>query len=306
MRAIPFILLMLFAAKAHGLECTTSSSDASGTAINPLSGLNSCTVTPEAINVTLYDVGICTAAPSVNTNFTLNYSDCVSLYTNNSGQSIALSNNTKFDLNEEITLDEGIYTHAYLLVGSTFSVKTKFEFNYTATTEDNAQNSGSGQYCYTDGSSYALNHSSNMTCSADSSLPGYDASSEYLVELFANYPGSGGTNNYYPNASATIDGITEKFDLFTLNSSKAIDGTNTLTPVARPYIAGVQQLSSPITITGSETNIDTRVSVTNGVFLGFAPNGSSTLLGDDYDCTTVGGCLVDALWGGLGFRFVAF
>ena len=304
-KLISLCIIIIWGTSATAVECVSSSSDGVSTALNPLSGLNSCSVTPDAIEVKLFDLGVCTSAPSVNPDFTINYSSCVSLFSDSSGRSVTLSNGMQVSLNKEVALEETTYTHGYIILGSTFAIKTKFTFNYNVATEDNALNPGPGKYCYTDGSSYDAGAPSNLTCSNDSGLPGYAASSESLLELYANYPGSGGTSNYYPNVTAVIDGINETFDLFALDSTKKIDATATYTPAQRPYMLGIQRLSSPMIVSANTTNIDARISLSNGVMLGFAPNGSDTLNGDDFDCTNVGGCLVDALWTGLAFRFVA-
>ena len=141
------IFMIVLGTSAGAVECTTSSSNASNTVVYPLSGLKSCSVTPDSIEVKLYDLGICTSAPTVNTDFTINYDSCVSVFESSAGRSVALSNNLQVSLDPEITLEETTYTHGYIKLGSTFGVKTKFTFGYSVATEDNANNPGPGIYC---------------------------------------------------------------------------------------------------------------------------------------------------------------
>ena len=120
--------------------------------------------------------GICTSAPTEE-----NYrSVCNAIFDNTSGQDVEVTTNSSLPLDDAISLTEGTYTHAWILVGNTVHYKASAEF-----TPDRIGKSGTGAYCWTlDG-----NTSPGPGAVSDSS-----PKADWLAECGASVPSTIGTS----------------------------------------------------------------------------------------------------------------
>ena len=263
-------------AAVAGKDCTNTSSYANHSTADSAAEENGssitgyCYHTPESLEVKIYEFGICTEAVSPFTK----PDKCSTLFKDSSGKTVNLAVGDSLPLSDAVTLDEGTYTHGYLLVGNVFKTKAIIEF----TTDRTDDRGGVGKICYTDGRSVD-NNVPVMSCDTDASavLPAPETSSVGYT--------SGGT--YVSRAlgySLVMGGETVVTDLY-MATTAGVEAANQGEEAA---FFGSQALSAPVTINPNTTSVDISFVITNGVTLGF-PNGAGR--GPN-----------DAMFGGLKFK----
>ena len=272
-------LFLNVGAAVAGKDCTNTSTYANHTGANtaaeedgsPLDGY--CYHTPESMELKIYEFGVCTGAVNPDTKINL----CSTLFKDSSGKTVNLAVGDSLPLSDGVTLDEGTYTHGYLLVGNVFKTKAIIEF----TTDRTDDRGGVGKICYTDGRSVD-NNVPVMSCGTDASaaLPAPETSSV-------------GDNSGSPYVSKVLGyslvmgGETIVTDLY-MATAAGVEAANQGEEAA---FFGSQALSAPVTINPNTTSVDISFVITNGVTLGF-PNGA-------------GRGPYDAVFEGLKFRITA-
>ena len=263
-------------AAVAGKDCTNTSSYANHSTADSAAEENGssitgyCYHTPESLEVKIYEFGICTEAVSPQTK----PDKCSTLFKDSSGKTVNLAVGDSLPLSDAVTLDEGTYTHGYLLVGNVFKTKAIIEF----TTDRTDDRGGVGKICYTDGRSVD-NNVPVMSCGTDASaaLPAPETSSV-------------GDNSGSPYVSKVLGyslvmaGETVVTDLY-MATTAGVEAANQGEEAA---FFGSQALSAPVTINPNTTSVDISFVITNGVTLGF-PNGTGR--GPN-----------DAMFGGLKFK----
>ena len=276
---VVFMTLFLnVGAAAAGKDCTNTSTllthqGANTAAVSDGGGPPDdgyCYHTPESLELVVYEFGVCTGAVSPATR----PDKCSTLFKNSSGKTVNLAVGDTLPLSDSVTLDEGTYTHGYLLVGNVFKTKAIIEF----TTDRTDDRGGVGKICYTDGRSVD-NNVPVMSCGTDASaaLPAPETSSV-------------GDNSGSPYVSKVLGyslvmaGETVVTDLY-MATTAGVEAANQGEEAA---FFGSQALSAPVTINPNTTSVDISFVITNGVTLGF-PNGAGR--GPN-----------DAMFGGLKFK----
>ena len=263
-------------AAVAGKDCTNTSSYANHSTADSAAEENGssitgyCYHTPESLEVKIYEFGICTEAVSPETK----PDKCSTLFKDSSGKTVNLAVGDSLPLSDAVTLDEGTYTHGYLLVGNVFKTKAIIEF----TTDRTDDRGGVGKICYTDGRSVD-NNVPVMSCGTDASaaLPAPETSSV-------------GDNSGSPYVSKVLGyplvmaGETVVTDLY-MATTAGVEAANQGEEAA---FFGSQALSAPVTINPNTTSVDISFVITNGVTLGF-PN-------------EAGRGPNDAMFGGLKFK----
>ena len=263
-------------AAVAGKDCTNTSSYANHSSADSAAEENGssitgyCYHTPESLEVKIYEFGICTEAVSPETK----PDKCSTLFKDSSGKTVNLAVGDSLPLSDAVTLDEGTYTHGYLLVGNVFKTKAIIEF----TTDRTDDRGGVGKICYTDGRSVD-NNVPVMSCGTDASaaLPAPETSSV-------------GDNSGSPYVSKVLGyslvmaGETVVTDLY-MATTAGVEAANQGEEAA---FFGSQALSAPVTINPNTTSVDISFVITNGVTLGF-PN-------------VAGRGPNDAMFGGLKFK----
>ncbi|MDB0019391.1 hypothetical protein N9X94_01720 [Planktomarina temperata] len=232
-----------------------------------------CYHTPESLELVLYEFGVCMGAVSPATR----PDKCSTLFKDSSGKTVNLAVGDSLPLSDSVTLDEGTYTHGYVLVGNVFKTKAIIEF----TTDRTDDRGGVGKICYTDGRSVD-NNVPVMSCGTDASaaLPAPETSSV-------------GDNSGSPYVSKVLGyslvmaGETVVTDLY-MATTAGVEAANQGEEAA---FFGSQAFSAPVTINPNTTSLDISFVITNGVTLGF-PNGA-------------GRGPYDAVFEGLKFRITA-
>ncbi|MDC1274687.1 hypothetical protein N8Z59_03195 [Planktomarina temperata] len=274
-------LFLNVGAAAAGKDCTNTSTllthqGANTAAVSDGGGPPDdgyCYHTPESLELVLYEFGVCTGAVSPATR----PDKCSTLFKDSSGKTVNLAVGDSLPLSDGVTLDEGTYTHGYVLVGNVFKTKAIIEF----TTDRTDDRGGVGKICYTDGRSVD-NNVPVMSCGTDASaaLPAPETSSV-------------GDNSGSPYVSKVLGyslvmaGETVVTDLY-MATTAGVEAANQGEEAA---FFGSQAFSAPVTINPNTTSLDISFVITNGVTLGF-PNGA-------------GRGPYDAVFEGLKFRITA-
>ena len=242
-----------------GTDCTTSSTYALHTGPDSATDPDEhgyCYFTPTAMNVKIYEFGLCTAASSPT-----NKSSCETMFENTAGVDFNLSVGSVSDLLGDMTVTEGVtFTHAYIILSNETSIVTSMEF--TAARTDDSGNSG--RFCYTDGRSVNDDPSpdSIMSCSNDPNNAVAAPETilfgdpEAIPPVYANDA---------PNYTIPMDGRNVVSDLYMINAS----GEMSNSWATDHAVYGSQRLQTPITINASSSSMDLGFSITDGVVVGF-------------------------------------
>jgi len=256
-------LFLNVGAAAAGKDCTNTSTllthqGANTAAVSDGGGPPDdgyCYHTPESLELVVYEFGVCTGAVSPATR----PDKCSTLFKNSSGTTVNLAVGDTLPLSDSVTLDEGTYTHGYLLVGNVFKTKAIIEF----TTDRTDDRGGVGKICYTDGRSVD-NNVPVMSCGTDASavLPAPETSS-------VGYTSGGTYVSKVLGYSLVMAGETVVTDLY-MATTAGVEASN---PSEEAAFFGSQAFSAPVTINPNTTSLDISFVITNGVTLGF-PSGA--------------------------------
>ena len=244
-------------AAVAGKDCTNTSSYANHSTADSAAEENGssitgyCYHTPESLELKIYEFGICTEAVSPKTK----PDKCSTLFKDSSGKTVNLAVGDSLPLSDAVTLDEGTYTHGYLLVGNVFKTKAIIEF----TTDRTDDRGGVGKICYTDGRSVD-NNVPVMSCGTDASaaLPAPETSSV-------------GDNSGSPYVSKVLGyslvmaGETVVTDLYMATTA----GVEASGPNEEAAFFGSQAFGTPVTISPNTASINISFGITDGVTLGF-------------------------------------
>ena len=220
-------------------------------------GINYCRLSPEMTKFKLYYISLCQEQPTVQNFRTV----CSPLFDNANGKEVSLSINTQVSMADEVTLREGTYSYAAILVGSTssFSIKKKFSPARTGKT-------GTGEWCWT-----------LDAVITDARYPSVNVSGNYIADCGATPPALIGTQVFSSHAAYTSAalGFTSSrtgsnevgsYILHYLLSDETLtsgDSTDYSTWPETKYLLGIQTFYTPVTISPNTTNINTGFLLTN-------------------------------------------
>lgn len=210
-----------------------------------------CFHTPQAMNIRVYEFGLCTSAASPS-----DRAQCTPLFSNSLGLSLELSAGATVPLASGVSLAEGTYSHAFVVLSNVTSLETVIEFS-SARTDDQGN---TGVYCYTDGRSI---NTSDSVISCGNTPSAVTASQEVIGLGWQAY------SNTLLNYTVSMRGETVVSDLYAVTNTGELS-TNSGDDFA---LFGSQLLNQPITITPNTTNIDIGFSITGGVSVGFVNGG---------------------------------
>ena len=157
---ISLLLSFLWSTQAYALGyCTDYENDQgvidfgttdNGNAIDA----NGCAIAPDLYTLTIYEIGVCTAAPTAPTiTDASDFSTCTTIFTNEAGAVTDISVNTSIDLDASIDLPFGVYGFGYVILSNTLGITKIVNLTRDSTDPDVVlDNAGNpGQYCWTTG-----------------------------------------------------------------------------------------------------------------------------------------------------------
>ena len=228
-----------------------------------------CKYTPSVMKGVLHKILLCKSIVD-NTN----YMDlCEPIFENSSGKDILISPNETGELTDgPISLPEGTYTHAVLLVENYFD--SKFTETYSAPLHGD---DGIGTTCWSNGKPAAVSYSDangNPDYTQFSATCGNaaDADPQYSRYTYKGLSMGGGFTNFAPGLTAygppnkdvyLLSDYTTLAELTPDENDAAFEPG--LTSDAQ-YLLGVTQLSSPATIDANTSNVDLGFLITNAYF----------------------------------------
>ena len=261
---ISLLLSFLWSTQAYALGyCTNYENDQgvidfgttdNGNAIDA----NGCAIAPDLYTLTIYEIGVCTAAPTAPTiTDASDFSTCTTIFTNEAGAVTDISVNTSIDLDASIDLPFGVYGFGYVILSNTLGITKTVNLTRDSTdpnaVSDNAGNPG--QYCWTTGGT-RYNSSSVWTADKDAAVRNFTECSntagtaqmynEILDELGDGPPS---TPTVYESESIAVnDGTMNAYITATsgLLASAQIEGR----------IQAVISLTTPLVISDSTSAID--------------------------------------------------
>ena len=260
-----------------GTSCTATSTyddhlDANDAAANGDDGY--CLSTPSSLVLKIYEFAICTAEADPS-----DTSMCTKLFEKTAGEDFDLSVGASLSMADNLSIQEGTYTHAYLKVSKDTKLKSTLDFSPNTRFDLDGRE---GKFCFTDGRSIQETYSI-ITCS-NTAAPEYSSETIRMSDNINIYNGT------MLDYKAVVGSTSISTDLYMVDSngdaSKSFDDDFA--------IMGVQELSTAVTINPATTSLDVGFSVTNGMSFGFTKNGES-------GCNQAVGCLNDAVFDGLKF-----
>jgi len=109
--------------------------------------IGDCAFAPDGYQVTIYEMGLCTSEPTAPTTSSAYAVDtCSTVINSPSGQTINLAAGSELTLTDVTRPTNGIYTHAYMVLGNSFGITVTKQFTNTMHRYDTAT---SGNFCWT-------------------------------------------------------------------------------------------------------------------------------------------------------------
>ena len=260
---LPFFVLNLWTSVANAQSACTAASDAATltTAAGAVDGFFAqCKSTPDAMKLKFYKMTLCKDKPTY-----LDDSSCVYILNETTAIDAEISVGGESNLIPgEISIPEGTYPYALLLIDTKIGIKKTLEFNVGNEQKDSDGNTG--KYCWTNGETvkwgYAVGENTPITC-------GSSPSPQYSYETFV---GLGGDVPCVVNKQLNEQTPTTSYDIYLLHDLTTpanVDESNCM-PVkpankVANYIWGVQTFNVPPSITANTTQVDMGFKLTDGI-----------------------------------------
>ena len=261
-----------------------------------------CTVTPDVAMFPLHKIGLCEEVPTYENYLT----NCKFLIEYSTPKDVQVSKNTVIQLNDSITLDEGTYKAAVLVVGNTIGLKHSDVFATSHNgneVDDDEFNVSQGKYC----STRAYTGNQDMFDSANGGVSDgevatlesfLDCSDEALTPgLYKEDKGA-----YESNSLCTIssDLVVAPSALTTTNSTvgkvqicaMAANGTTPAQPGVKQL--AIQTLPTPVIINANTSSIDVGFELTDMLLLE-QHNANGTLSGGSISSYTFTNAFVESV-----------
>ena len=256
---LKFIFVLIFLSgffifdKGHAQLLCSNYTNADGTITytdDSNGALTACNLTPDSMTIILHFIGLCTSEPTI-ANFR---TACSSLFSSSTGESKKITTTSSANLMNDVTITEGNYTHAAILIKNNigFSVKKKFSPARSGKT-------GTGEWCWTlDGETTTVGLS-------------FAQRSTWIAECGADEPTTIGTHTANQNAvfSRASGNRFDNYETGTTASTtwsvyllKADETINTGTPGnydsfgTASYYLGIQKFNTAVSITPKTSNLD--------------------------------------------------
>ena len=244
-----------------------------------------CKSTPDAMKLKFYKLALCKEKPTYT-----DESKCVFILNNSSGVEAEIAVGVSSDLlNGDISIPEGTYNYAMMLIDNTIAIKKTLEFaTGNEQFDGRAVGTSAGKYCWTNGKEITWGYNNNTD------QPIYCGSSPEPSFSSETFYAFGGDNTCVENKLLNDETPTTYYDVYLLSNltTQATVASSNCMPV-KPndgneanYIWGVQTFKNPPTITANTKKIDMGFQLTDAMNISF--NG------------TLANCRLTALGGARG------
>ena len=212
-----------------------------------------CQDEPTSYGVVIYNVYLCTAAPTAPTvASSIDLTNCEEVFSNSSGYSASLSTGAAVSLSGTATRpSDGTYTHGVIIMDNTFAITASKQFEVAY----NGQVSGNGVYCATaDGSGTAAAATSPTNTSICGTSAVTAGTFTETLTSFDNPFTATGTVTNVAGAGANITAYFVDTDENLAAAEAVVD-----------KLHGVVEFASSATVTSSTTNVDLSFNVGEGM-----------------------------------------
>ena len=258
--------------------CTGTSGVSSGT---------ECLKEVTSFKLKVYEFGLCTDYPTV-----ADRSKCTELFKNTTGFDLAISKNASLPLGGSVSLTEGTYTHAYIIVDKYTHLKSVHEFS--ADRKDMAGNTG--KFCYSNGTDRIENAAFELT-NVVVTCGDTDASAlnKETIKFSTDANAYKNFNIIDQGGGATSVGYTKLFAL------TAAGAAGTAWATDHSILAG--QRITPVTISTTTKGLNIAFTVTDNVSFNFIAHGDKIPSAAGAACAAGSGkyCISDVGWMGMQF-----
>jgi len=260
-----FIFENINISEAKAASCTLTSGVYSATEVTR----GSCEATPDAYDITIYEMYLCTSLPTAPTTTTaadLDAGGCVQVFNNASGSSASVTQNSAVNLSGTFTRPpNNTYTHGFAKMENTFGITASIELDGNVT----GQTGGTGTFCGTVSGSGTTGSNSSLTASTICSTSAVTAAKHNVTMTSFNSSSfvSSATANNINGTDASITGY-----LVDTNGYLSADDDDT------DKLHGTVVFASSITFTDSITSVKMSFNVGSGMTL--YPDNSGDLVMD--------------------------
>jgi len=246
------LFCLMFSGLTHAAEKTCVNND-----VSVLANGDHCYITPEYYGITIYEMGLCTTAPTApTTTATADTSACELVFQSSTGALVEVQNGLTSEPAGTFTRPaNGTYTHGYMRLNNTFIIKGRADFGAAHATVTN-------RYCVSPTATTDNETGANGTCAAVAGATAGTVNTE-----LTDFSGGSSLNT----TTATVGTLTA----YLLDATQNLATAAETTQAGADGILGVQQFGSAITITDETTTMDAAIRVSQGMTV--SVNGVNTV-----------------------------
>lgn len=232
-----FLVLMGINNTAIAVACTVTS----GVTTFPTG--SSCSAEPDFFQLKMYDMMLCTAAPTApTTSAAMVLTNCQSVLTSSGGTNVSVTGGSSTSISGTITRpDNGTYTHGYIRISSDFVVGDSREYDTSLDGDGNGA-AADGVYCATTATGVDCDSSAVTAVNQTMGMGSNQFGDDYLIE-----------------DEVVTGGLV---DAWLVDTNQKLE-ENTDGDVT--YLVGVQAFTTPLVVSDSTTSMNTSFAVSTGM-----------------------------------------
>jgi hypothetical protein len=235
---ILFLLLFGLNNTAIAAACTVTS----GVTTFPTG--SSCSAEPDFFQLKMYDMMLCTAAPTApTTSAAMVLTNCQSVLTSSGGTNVSVTDGGSTSISGTITRpDNGTYTHGYIRISSDFVVGDSRQYDTSLDDAVGGDGTADGTYCATTASWVDCDTSAVTAVNQTMGMGSTQFGSDYLIE-----------------DEVVAGGLVDAW-LVDTNQKLEADTDGDVT-----YLVGVQTFTAPLVVSDTTTSMNTAFAVSTGM-----------------------------------------
>ncbi len=231
-----FLVLIGINNNAIAAACTVTSG------VTTFPSGTSCKAEPDFFQIKVYDMKLCTAAPTAPTTAAaMVLTNCQSVLTSSGGANVSVTNGGSSTISGTISRpDNGTYTHGYIRISNDFVIADSRQYNTSLDDAEDGDGSADGTYCATTASWVNCDTSAVTAVNQTMSMGQGQFGSDYYTAVTV----TGGS------VDAWLVDTNQKLEADTDGDVK--------------YLVGVQAFTTPLVVSDSTTSMNTAFAVTTG------------------------------------------
>lgn len=257
MKFLVILFSLSFYGTLHAAACTTNA-DGEITSTITTASSSFCTVTPDTAYFPLYKLGICTEVPTYD-----NYqTQCNFIINNATAQELEVYKGSSLEVSSGLTLTEGDYKAAVILLGNTISTKHSEVFATSQSGANSSKIETEGKYCSTrldSGSQDDLSGDklSTFECSTTNSLTAAkfsETSGAYVTDGTTCSISNGVVSADSELTFTTGSGSSVVCGMLDASTLETYDASSGATNATQQLV--IQTFTTPVSITANTSSLD--------------------------------------------------